>query len=203
MGCDDVRCSGRALDEEEVAAYIRDAGTAAGVGYRIGDRHSKNADTSGIREQVARPVIHRRTERHGGSIGGKTDTPTREVITCFAVIIRATLRPEIRCGIVVVDADVATVGTGCAGVVVGCAYGERIAGGGETETVSALVATGDDFVGGVLGPGDAVVAGEVDVCAVASTINNRALILSGTADGDGIPTPSKLRPLRPKYTVIR
>ena len=165
MGGDDIRRSGRALDEEEVATYIRDAGTAAGVGYRIGHRHSKNADTSGIRERVARRiafVVHRRTERDSGTIGGKTHTPTGEIIACFAVIVRAALRPEICCGIVVINADVATVGTGCAGVVVGRAYGERIASGGETETVSALVAAGHDFVGGVFGPVEAVVAGEVD-----------------------------------------
>ena len=81
-------------------------------------------------------------------------------------------------------------------VVIGRPDSDGIAVGGQTDGGAETVAFGD-FVGGVFGPGESVVAGEVDVWAVASTINNRALILSCTADGDGNPNPSNLRPLRP------
>ena len=188
MGCDDIRrCrSGRALDEEEVAADIRNGGVAAGVGNGVGDRHSKNADTTAIQEQVARPVIHRRTERDSRTVGRQADTPTCEIVVCFTVVVRAALDPRSRSGVVVIDADVASVGTGCSGVVVGRTHRERIAGGGETETVSALIAAGDDFVGGVFGPGEAVVAGEVDESGIP---NSRGLVLTGRRYRHRIPIP--------------
>ena len=196
-----IRCAVCAFDEQQIPANIRDTRVTAGVGDRVVDGGAEDAHTAGIRERVARRIgfgVHWRAEGDGGSIGGKAHAPTGEVVVCFAVDIGdAALGPFTRCRVEVVDADVAAVGTGCAGVVVGGAYREGVAVGGEAEAVSGLVAAGGDFVGGVLGPGDAVVAGEVEEAGSHAS----SLVLTGGRYGDI--TPSQRTGLRsPSHTKV-
>ena len=160
MGCGDTGRTRGALDEKEVAAYIRHRGVAAGIGHLVGDGDIVDTDTAAVRQEVAGPVVHRRTERHRGTVGGETDAPTGQVRIRFAVDIQTALVPLTRSGVPVIYANVASVTTGRIYVVVGRTHRDSIAVGGQTDAESALVAAGDDFVGGGGGPGETVVAGE-------------------------------------------
>ena len=130
---------------------------------------------SAIRE-IPRPVIERRADRDDLAVLRHTHTHPAVIIAPLTDHnIRPTRNPQ-TVGGKIVNTDLSSVDN-TAQIVVGCADCDGSTIGGETYAHTASVA-GDDFVGGVCGPGEPVVAGEVDglwICVV----YDGGLILSG------------------------
>ena len=76
MSCDDIGGAVDAFDEQQIPADIRDAGTAAGVGDRVGGGDSVDTGDSFIAAIAIRPDSDRR------SIRGETYTPTTQFRGC-------------------------------------------------------------------------------------------------------------------------
>ena len=126
--------------------------------------------------QIPRPVIQWRTHRDHLAVLRQTHAHPAVIVAAFAKEnIRATYRP--RTSRPVKDAHLTSVDD-AGEVVIGRTDSDAVAIGGETDGGAETVAF-CDFVGGVFGPGEAVVAGEVDVVSIAEVRNDRALILSG------------------------
>ena len=120
---------------------------------------------------AVRAIIIRRANRHRRSIRGHTRAPSALVVGRFAQNITAALRPRATAPRQYADTPAVNTG-GCIGI--RAAHGDDRTVRRETDAGTRLVAIGD-FVRGVFGPGDAVVAGEVDEAA----LNGCGLVLAG------------------------